>query len=235
LRNLIVLPGGVDIAIAVDGLPLPIYEKNGRNWIAGEPGKAYAIVVRHRVSGRIEVLESVDGRDVLRDQLALLSNKGMIITGEWTNHGWRIDDNTTRDFVFSDPASSIAAQATGSAENVGVIGVAIFTEKAPVYRASASYSRASGQSVMDSAFRSEMTVKSLTGDMSRTADLGTGMGETRHDSVGHTVFERANVFPAAMVEIQYRSMAWLLENGIVNPQLPSAWPGGDTGYGRYAK
>ena len=234
MRTLIVMPGGVDVAITVDGLPLPIYEKNGRNWIAGEPGKAYAIVVRHRTSGRIEVLESVDGRDVLKDQVASLSNKGMIITNEWTNHGWRIDDNTTRDFVFSDPGSSIAAQATGSVANVGVIGVAIFAEKAPFYRASSQYSRASGQSVMgdlpveDSAF-SGITVKSLS-----AADLGTGMGAARNDHVGHTTFERSSEYPT-MVEIQYRSMAWLLENGIVDPQLPSAWSGGDTGYGRYAK
>lgn len=229
-----------EISIVIDGQRLPIYQKDGRYFIAGEAGKPYAIVVRNRGNRRIEILESVDGRNALQDEAASLGNRGMIVSGghTWDNHGWRINDNETRDFVFGDPTSSIAAQATGSAANVGVIGVAVFAEKQSFvgYTMRNVGAAAGNWATTDSLDVGTIRgVSNLAGSRSLSADMGTGMGEARADSVGHTTFERASSTPAYSIEIQYRSMAWLIEQGIVGSSFPSAWPGSNTGYGQYIK
>lgn len=231
----------IEVRIIVDGRALPVYQKDGRFFIAGEAGKPYSIFVRNVRGERIEILESVDGRNVLQDEAASLSNHGMIVAPyrPWDNHGWRINDRETRDFVFSDPSAAIAAQATGSTQGVGVIGVAVFTEKR--YQPLTRYD----MPTLDSA---DWSVKSLASSSSRyaesqslvSADLGTGMGASREDVIGHTTFGRVSSIPAYMIEIQYRSHAWLVEQGIINTSsypsaFPTAFPGDDTGYGKYSK
>lgn len=240
-----------NVEILIDGIPQPIYTVNGQNWVEAIVGKPYEILVSrgYLSTGRIEVVESVDGRDVLRDQVASRKNPGIVIQSTWRNTGWRIDDNHVRLFMFTDPSESIATQATGSQANVGVIGVAVYNEKSyprtysntvpspwarpdrirydriDVYTLAAEYS-SSASFAADSAIPE---AKSLS-------DVGTGMGAEIESHVGHTSFERAQELPNGIIEIQYRTREWLVVNGIIKPSMPSAWPGeGDTGYGRYVK
>jgi len=226
----------IEVKIIVEGQALDVYHKDNRYWVAGTPGKHYSIVTtKIGGGGRIECIQSVDGSNVLDDEPASFKNGGMVFYHVWENHGWRINDSDVREFVFADPADSIAAQAAGSVANVGVIGIAAFTEKSfmPLrgdnYQIKGgSFSRASGL-VNESAVRSFASADSVP-------DLGTSMGQLRRDEVGHTTFERSSSHPAVIVEIQYRTREWLVENGIVGPSLPSAWPDNDvTGYGRYVK
>lgn len=235
----------ITVSILVDGRPLPIYEQGGRHFVEGVPGAHYVIrVVPQIYSGRLEVLESVDGRDVLKDQAASLSSAGMVISGPWDNHGWRINDNEVRDFVFGSVADSIAAQA-GQPANVGVIGVAAYREKQREYFTGASTFTLSSATYKDSGAMagSDVHYRSLSADRSAnegqatsslSADMGTGMGAARADSVGHTTFTRDG--RVARIEIQYRSHEWLLAQGIIsNVTYPSAFPSGDTGYEKYVK
>ncbi len=221
--------GPLTVWIEVDGQRTPIYQTYAapdfRYWIAGEAGKPYAIVVQPSYGGRMEVLESIDGRDVLKDQPASLRNNGMVINNTWRNFGWRIDDQTTRDFVFGSPDQSIAAQAAGDITNVGVIGIAAFVER--TYVPLAGELKGIGNAVVRSSF-------AVTDS---AADLGTGMGQARADAVGTTQFTRRNPnTPDMQVQIQYRSRDWLVMEGILRPDLPNAWPGdSQTGYGKYAK
>lgn len=200
------------ISILVDNRPLEIIEHGGVNWLCAQPGKAYTILVKNISGGRLEVLESVDGRDVLQDKAAALSNNGMVIAREWENRGWRLNDDEIREFVFVDPEAAIANLATGSTSNVGVIGVAVYLERRIV------------QKLFHGGFASA-EVKSL-----QASDLGTGMGERRSDHIGHTSFAREELGPHAMVEFQYRTREWLLAHGILRPSLPHAW---STGYEKY--
>ena len=222
--------GVYKVAVVVDGVRQRIYRQGERYFVAGEPGKAYAIEVINPGNRRIEVLESVDGRDVLKDQAASLSNSGMVIGAwaTWRNVGWRLNDNEVREFKFGSPEGSVAVQATGSAAGVGVIGVAVYTEKRQEPKYWVTYSGSNlamsrGFPTLDSVGE----VKSLA----RGADLGTGMGATVQDHVGHTTFERAS--GVSTVEIQYRTLGWLRDHGILSEEYPSAWPSGSTGYERY--
>lgn len=220
----------IEIAVLVDDKPLQIYNVDGVHWIAGVPGKPYVIRVRNLSGGRLNVLESVDGRDVLHDKPASYKNMGMVITGTWDNRGWRLDDNRVREFVFGDPSESIAARATGSTANVGVIGIAYFTE-AVRYMASSAYS-----ATIDMMGVKSFAVSRGAGGQS-LSDLGTGIGEEHQDRVGHTHFERATTEPARVYEIQYRTREWLVANGIIGDgleNLPSAFPGETTGYEKYS-
>jgi hypothetical protein len=214
--------------IEVDGQRTTIYQQGIHYWIAGEAGKPYAIVAQPTQPGRIEVLESIDGRDVLNDQPASLRNHGMVINGTWRNHGWRIDDQTTRDFVFGFPDQSIAAQATGELTHVGVIGIAAFVEKIAYQMTDTMFPKS---------LTVESTVRSSHNVVADSVDLGTAMGEARTDIVGTTSFERRNPQrPDMQIQIQYRSREWLVAEGIIRPSLPDAWPGdSQTGYGKYVR
>lgn len=235
-----------NIGILVDGARLPIYYKDGRYFVAGEPGKAYAIEMLNPRGQRLEILESVDGRNVLKDEAASLFNSGMIVSPyqPWLNSGWRIDDDHVRQFVFGSPGESIAAQSTGSVGGVGVIGMAVFAEKA--YRVTNSLSYTDKSYLPGSYSRFDNSVRSLMGDRevkgaatpdSVSADLGTGMGAQVQDRVGHTTFVRESSLPLFKVEIQYRTAGWLEAHGILThePNFPSAWPDSPTGYEKYAR
>jgi hypothetical protein len=199
---------------------------DGQPFVAGTWGASYMLEVRNLSSNRIEVLSSVDGRNTLRDEVAdSYQNRGMIIAGYgmWTITGWRLDDERTAEFVFTEPGTSVTQMATGSAANAGVFGFAVYTERRvyeqPVYR-SANYST------------DELLMPQ---GLSLSADMGTGIGDVRHDSVGHTTFMRAQASPSEIITIQYRSREWLEQAGIIAPDEPSAFPGNTTGYQQYIK
>jgi len=232
----------VEVSVIVDGRDLPIYTKDARFFVAGEAGKPYRIFVRNLHHARIEILESVDGRNVLKDEAADYANGGMVIRAhsEWDNHGWRINDSETRDFVFGSPSESIAVASGGDPSNIGVIGVAVFKEKSyrptwsnwtypdPVFR----------KGLNEQSFRSLYSANNTpTQDSAELdfADLGTGMGAAREDRIGHTTFERESRSPEYTLEIQYRSYAWLKDNGIIGYSYPSAFANDQTGYGKYTK
>lgn len=241
--------GEFNVSISSGGQKLRIYQKEGRYFVAGEPGQPYAIEVYNPKGQRIEVLESVDGRNVLQDEPASFANRGMIVSPHslWRNGGWRIDDDHVREFMFGSPSESIAAQATGSAGGVGVIGIAIFTEK-PYRVTYSSYNSSWNKGAsFRSSWSSESSVRGLSGQATASgdegqatsdyADLGTGMGDERADHVGRTTFERIGPIPHYTVEIQYRTHAWLVAHNIITEEYgyPSAWPGGTTGYQKYVK
>src|SRR6185503_2691427 len=74
---------------------------------------------------------SVDGRDVIDGTTADYRNKRGYLISPWdslTIDGWRISHESAAAFRFSSVADSYAAR-TGSAREVGVIGVAVFPER----------------------------------------------------------------------------------------------------------
>lgn len=111
------------------GRMLPRYEADGRRVVVGQPGQAYVIVVENRSAQRQEVVVSVDGLDVMTGIAARLSGRGYVIEPNATLRirGFREDSSGVREFRFGSVADSAAA-ARGQAANVGVIGLAVFTE-----------------------------------------------------------------------------------------------------------
>ena len=67
----------VDVYDRADGTALPVYAKNGRNYIVGMPGHEYAVRIRNCTGGRILVVTSVDGVNVISGDTAAPSQIGL--------------------------------------------------------------------------------------------------------------------------------------------------------------
>jgi hypothetical protein len=122
----------VDVYDRAGGAALPVYMKNGRNYIVGTPGHEYAVRIRNCTNGRVLVVTSVDGVNVISGDTASPSQSGYVLDpwGSVEIAGWRKSLDRTAAFYFTDLGDSYAAR-TGRPQNVGVVGVAVFQEKSP--------------------------------------------------------------------------------------------------------
>ena len=112
---------------------LPSYQTYGpgRRFVVGSRDSSYSIVLKNRCKSRLEVVLSVDGLDVIDGKTAGFSKRGYVIgSGETLEvEGWRTGPDTVARFKFSTVAGSYANLAHGDHRNVGVIGLAVFTEQ----------------------------------------------------------------------------------------------------------
>ncbi len=121
----------VDVYDRFDRSALPVHTKDGRNYIVGAPGHEYAVRIRNCTGGRVLVVTSVDGVNVISGDTASPVQSGYVLEpwGSVEIAGWRKSMERTAAFYFTDLGDSYAAR-TGRPRNVGVIGVAVFPEKA---------------------------------------------------------------------------------------------------------
>jgi hypothetical protein len=107
------------------------FSTTGRNYVVGEAGRRYTIVVRNATQFRIECVLSVDGLDVLDGKDASFSKRGYIVEGhdEIVVDGFRQSTQTVAAFRFGSVRGSYAGQKYGETANVGVIGLAVFNER----------------------------------------------------------------------------------------------------------
>ena len=112
------------------GYALPAYRVDGHPYVVGQPGRRYAIRVDNHTPYRFELVMSVDGLDVIDGREAGFDRRGYVIgAGESSLiEGFRTSDRSVAAFRFGSVADSYAARSTGSARNVGVVGVALFAE-----------------------------------------------------------------------------------------------------------
>jgi hypothetical protein len=97
----------------------------------GQLGARYTLRVSNHSGRRIEAVVSVDGRDVVDGKPADFRSKRGYLVPAWGSidiDGWRISHSEAAAFRFSSVPDSYAAR-TGSAREVGVVGVAIFPER----------------------------------------------------------------------------------------------------------
>ena len=101
-----------------------------RDYVVGEAGRRYTIVLENRTDMRFEVVLSVDGLDVLDGKGASFQKRGYILDprGELEVDGFRQSLDAVAAFRFGSVRGSYAGQKTGDTRNVGVIGLAIFHE-----------------------------------------------------------------------------------------------------------
>lgn len=122
---------GVRISIRDEsGNPLPGQIVGDTLYVIGQHGQHYSINVINQTPARFEAVVSVDGLDVISGRDADFSQRGYILQpyGTLTIEGFRQSESSVAAFRFGTVADSYAAQ-TGSARNVGVIGVALFAEQ----------------------------------------------------------------------------------------------------------
>lgn len=131
---------------ALDGSELPTFRQAGLRYVLGEPGARYNVRVSNPTSERVEVVVTVDGRDAVSGQAGdYVSQRGYLLEpwGSLVVEGFRRSLDEVAAFRFTDRGRSYSAR-RGTPENVGVIGVAVFPEKArprtPVWRPRRPYS-----------------------------------------------------------------------------------------------
>ncbi|MBS1119831.1 MAG: putative outer rane lipoprotein [Deltaproteobacteria bacterium] len=127
--------GSIGIALVDEaGRTLPGFTAQGRALIIGEDGARYRIVVRNGTTARFEIVASVDGLDVIDGKPADPNRRGYIVDphGVLVIDGFRTSDSAVAAFRFGRVADSYAAQTSGD-RNVGVVGLAVFSERGAVW------------------------------------------------------------------------------------------------------
>jgi hypothetical protein len=123
--------GAYQVEVLIDGAPAPTYTHDGETYVLGQLGARYTLRISNHSGRRIEAVASVDGRDVIDGRPADYRNKRGYMIPAWGQvdiDGWRISQSAAATFRFSSVPDSYAAR-TGSAREVGVIGVAVFPER----------------------------------------------------------------------------------------------------------
>jgi hypothetical protein len=190
------------------------YVHHGEYWVAGRPGARYAVQVRNHLDERLLVVMSVDGVNVVSGETAAWDQTGYVFhpSEQYQVTGWRKSDTEIAAFTFTDSSNS-HAERTGRPANVGVIGVAVFRERAPV----AVPAYVAPPPSFDAAAPAAV----------RESKLGTGHGEREYSYIGHTEFLRMQPNPNEILSIHYDSRANLIAMGIIprtRPMKPSVDP-----------
>lgn len=112
------------------GTALPTFWHQRRRWVLGEYGNGYGIRITNHSPRRVEAVVTVDGRDAVNGSTGNYSrNRGYVLPphGSVTIHGFRQSLEAVAAFRFTSPGDSYGAR-MGTPQNVGVIGVAFFSE-----------------------------------------------------------------------------------------------------------
>lgn len=236
------------------GRTLPTFESRGRTFVLGEPGQRYLVRVHNSTGRRAEVVVSVDGRDVVDGQRASWDRRGYVVEpyGDVTIDGYRLSQADVAAFRFSSVSRSYAA-AKGDARDVGVIGVAVFPERAPIWRpqpppyrpwpypgyrdeAAPSERRSEAAPAPAPEARSSGKAGAAEAPMARGGfaperpGLGTEFGERHGSAVEEVQFVRASSQPAAVLTLRYDDRRGLLAAGVDLDRY--AWGGADDAWQR---
>ena len=113
---------------------LPTYKEGwgyGRRLVSGEKNSTYSIVVRNRSKSTLEIVASVDGLDVKDGKTASFTKRGYLVDPGKSLEidGFRTSYDSVAQFKFSSVSNSYANLRHGDTRNVGVVGIAVFTQK----------------------------------------------------------------------------------------------------------
>jgi hypothetical protein len=224
----------VEVIDRASGESLGVHYFRGEYWVAGRPGAKYAVRVRNHSGGRVLAVMAVDGVNVLSGATAGFDQQGYIFSAgsAYEITGWRKSQWEVAAFTFTDAASSYAER-TGRPANVGVIGVALFRERAPPVPVTvtppAAVLPAPANSAAEAASGGMRAADALSAQ-SRSAllpapRLGTGHGEREGSYVEYAAFEREAARPNEVIRIRYDSPENLMALGVIRrPPPPRAPP-----------
>ena len=224
----------VEIVDRSEGRVLPMYWHQGRRYVVGKPGNEYTSRLRSGGSGRVLAVMSVDGVNVITGDTASPQQSGYVLAPYESADiaGWRKSMARTAAFYFTALPDSYAAR-TGRPDNVGVIGVAVFRERArPIaleeFRRkdeARDAARAESQPAPAPADRASADAKAAANGSvapSMQERLGTGHGRSETSYASYTRFERASDTPAEKIAIYYDSYENLLAQGVPVGSTPLA-------------
>ena len=204
------------------GRSLPAFSHEARSYVLGTLGQRYLLRLRNDGPRRVEAVVSVDGRDVIDGGPAGWRKRGYLLDpgGEVVIDGFRLTEATVAAFRFSSVPRSYAAL-MGDARDVGIIGVAVFTERerprlpsvvrplreAPRPEAAPGSPGEARGDAAPSARRAERGAAQRPG-------LGTEFGEEHDSLVQRVSFERASTRPDALLAVRYDDREGLLAAGV---------------------
>lgn len=213
------------VALAVvdreTGQELEQWRHGGRTYVAGRPGARYALRVANRTGGRVLVVLSVDGVNILTGETASPDQRGYVL-GPFESYdltGWRKSMTEVAAFAFAPQSRSYAAR-TGRPLDVGVIGMAVFKEKPAPPPVSAPQAAPPPAIAQDrSAGASE-----YGGRLQRREErLGTAHGEREWSQTWSVAFERATRWPQMTRLIEYDTFEHLAARGVVPRERRWGW------------
>lgn len=214
----------VDVYDRSEGRTLDLLQHRGRQFVVGQPGNEYAIRVRNCSNRRVLAVVSVDGVNVVTGETAAPDQSGYVIEpyGYVTIEGWRKDLTRTAAFYFSDPGDAYAAR-TGRPDDLGVIGVALFSEREPRWVSDpASVAAAPGAARQEAAADAKASRSTLESQAGAAAPLGTGHGRNEWSPAQRVEFERASSRPDQRVVIRSDRRENLVALGVLPGPRP-AW------------
>jgi hypothetical protein len=112
------------------GSTLPTFTGAGRSLVQGEMGQRYMIEIANQTGNRFEAVVTVDGLDVIDGRGGSFAKRGYLVQPFATVQidGFRQNMEQVAAFRFGSVVGSYAA-GKGGERNVGVIGVALFSER----------------------------------------------------------------------------------------------------------
>ena len=239
------------------GRVLEVHHKSGRAYVAGEPGHRYAVMMQNRTGERVMAVLSVDGVNAVTGETADPYQGGYVLDPyeRAEINGWRKSMSDVAQFVFSAPEWSYAAR-TGRPQNVGVIGIAVFRERAPLYvppvppvyrdddwrrknaqapsaarEAEAMAQRGAPAPATGGAADAAAPFAKRERSEDFASELGTAHGQREWSQVNTTQFERRSSRPDEIVEVQYDTFEHLVDRGVIRQprwgrEEPRAFAGG---------
>jgi len=170
----------VDVVDRDTGQVLEVYQHAGRSYVAGRPGARYAIRISNRSGVRVLAVTAVDGINILTGKTAAWGQSGYVFE-PWQTYevtGWRKSDSQVAAFEFTSLPDSYAAR-TGRPFDVGVIGVAVFRERArPVWRDKERDQRPIGSLDERERRLAEPSSEAAADAAGPTAQAGSGRGDS---------------------------------------------------------
>jgi hypothetical protein len=223
----------VDVVDRDTGQLATVHRHDGQYWIAGTPGHRYTVRLRNQSGERVLAVLSVDGVNAVSGQTASTQQAGYVL-GPWQQtdvSGWRKSLSDIAQFEFTALSDSYAAR-TGRPGNVGVIGVAVFRERQPVYRpydeaeisrqdapAAAPHAESGAAPAPAPATRDGFGLRGA--DKQRgiatmpQESLGTGHGAREWSQARQVSFERDSRHPVEVHALRYDSQRNLLAMGVI--------------------
>jgi hypothetical protein len=227
------------------GQVLRTWRHDGRLFVAGQPGARYALRITNRSDGRVLVVMSVDGVNILTGETAGYGQRGYVFSPHqaYDIGGWRKSDTEIAAFTFAPLPQSYAAR-TGRPGEVGVIGIAAFKERVvppPVTAVTPAYEprpQARNDSLSEIVVTGQRVAPAPPAPAARAAagstlaqpapfdtaerriekqaeKLGTAHGAREWSVTTSVPFERASPFPQLVRRIEYDTYDNLVTGGVI--------------------
>ncbi|HLK26730.1 MAG TPA: hypothetical protein VKT30_18900 [Caulobacteraceae bacterium] len=229
-------PVNLQIVDRDTGQTLRVWRHDGRLFVAGQPGDRYSLRVTNNTGRRVMVVMSVDGVNVLNGETAGYDQDGYVFAPyqSYEVTGWRKSTTEVAAFTFAPLPDSYAAR-TGRPADVGVIGIAVFNERAAPPPAPYEPEEGSGRSLDEdrsapsganlaapppppppAALSARAAPSGGFADAERRDEkLGTAHGQREWSEVELVDFERASPYPSFVRQVEYDTYAHLVANGVI--------------------